>query len=76
MVINCVKKHGACTSKKDGRKADVLSRDSKTSPGRVTKCSPTKLRSRAAQTAVRPISLTLKYSDDLKGEAPILTSIK
>jgi len=61
MVINCVKKNG----KKDGRKADLLSRDSKTSPGKVTKFSP-KLRSRAAQTPTRPISLTLKYSDDLK----------
>ena len=66
MVINCVKKNG----KKEGRKADLLSRDSKTSPGKVTKFSPTKLRSRGAQTPARPISLTLKYSDDLKGRAP------
>lgn len=71
MVINCVKKNG----KKDGRKADLLSRDSKTSPGKVTKFSP-KLRSRAAQTPTRPISLTLKYSDDLKGKDPKLILFK
>ena len=67
MVINCVKKNGVGPSKKDGRRADVLCRDSKTSPGKVTKFPSTRLRSRAAQTQARPISLTLKYSDELKG---------
>ena len=63
MVINCVKKTGSGSSKRDGRRSDVLSRDSKMSPGKVTKGSPTKLRAKAATT--KPISLTIKYSDDI-----------
>ena len=61
MVINCVKK----SSRKDGRRSDVLSRDSKMSPGKVTKSSPTKLR---AKVPSKPISLTIRYSEDLKGK--------
>ena len=61
MVINCVKK----STRKDGRRSDVLSRDSKMSPGKVTKSSPTKLR---AKVPSKPISLTIRYSEDLKGK--------
>ena len=63
MVINCVKKTGSGSSKRDGRRSDVLSRDLKMSPGKVTKGSPTKLRAKAVST--KPISLTIKYSDDI-----------
>ena len=65
MVINCVKK----STRKDGRRSDVLSRDSKMSPGKVTKSSPTKLR---AKVPSKPISLTIRYSEDLKGKRRIL----
>jgi len=58
MVIKCVRR----ISKKDGKKNDVLSRDCKNSPGKVTKSSPTKLRARVA----KPISLTIKYRDDVQ----------
>ena len=66
MVINCVKK----STRKDGRRSDVLSRDSKMSPGKVTKSSPTKLR---AKVPSKPISLTIRYSEDLKGKWRMIT---
>ena len=62
MVINCVKRSGG--SRKDGKRNDVLGRDCKTSPGKVIKSSPAKLRQKVP---TKPISLTIKYSEEVQG---------
>jgi len=61
MVINCVKR--STGNRKDGKRNDVLGRDCKTSPGKVIKSSPAKLRQKVP---TKPISLTIKYSDEVQ----------
>ena len=69
MVINCVKRTSGY--RKDGKKNDVLGRDSKTSPGKVIKSSPSKPRQKVP---TKPISLTIKYSDEVQGKLVLLFS--
>ena len=57
MVIKCIRR----SNRKESKKNDVLGRDCKNSPGKVTKSSPTKLRPKVSN---KPISLTIKYRDD------------
>ena len=67
MVINCVKRTSGY--RKDGKKNDVLGRDSKTSPGKVIKSSPSKPRQKVP---TKPISLTIKYSDEVQGTSKFI----
>ena len=70
MVINCVKR--STGNRKDGKRNDVLGRDCKTSPGKVIKSSPAKLRQKVP---TKPISLTIKYSDEVQGKCKSFITI-